>query len=700
MRSGTRLGVLVGLPVLLVAVGAVLAALLWLQRQGDSPIEQAINDARRPGAARLAEGSTGASTAPAAQAASQAATGGRQAVAVRRGPIVEQVTLTGRVAASDEVLLGFGIAGRVETVAVKPGDTVQEGQLLMEADAAAVQRELAAARSRVEVGVLRSEQAQQQAQARKKDQDRRAAADASRKEQAIREAESALRRAQNDYERVKAGAPAAERRSAEAAVQSAQLSYDAALAEYNKAFSGPGDIEMRLAEQSINAARIQQAKAEAELQKLANGADPNDLRAAEREMMDAQNSYARAVAAVEKVSQPDPVAVSAAEREVQRAELNLRAAQAQKTSDKSSRFQKEIDIRNAQADLQGARDRLNQARRGAPPADVENARRDMLSARSAVEAAKERLEKVRQGPDPLVIEQAKVSLESARLAVEQAEQKAATMSSGPPEDMVARLAVSVQQAQTSLQSARATLAEVNAKPSKDDLRDAEDKLAAAQSNLERTQADAEAPAEETTDTTDFDLQVLERGLAQDRAQVETLERQLAQSRLRAPFAGTVSSVKVRSGDPFEAERAVLTLARPGDPVLRADVTERDASRLAAGQRAVVRLEGAEGGEFDASVDSILEGETGVGRTAQLAAVWPEPAPAIGTPVQVVVTLREKNDVLLIPQKAIRSAGARRFVEVVDGPNRTMTDVEIGIVSNGQAEVVSGLRQDQLVLVNP
>ena len=324
----------------------------------------------------------------------------------------------------------------------------------------------------------------------------------------------------------------------------------------------------------------------------------------------------------------------------------------------------------------------------------------MLSARSQVEGARNRLEVVRRGPDPLVIEQAKATLESARLSVAQAEQRATTLAGGPPEDMVARLAVSVQQAQSSLQSARATLTDVNAKPSRDELRDAEERLAAAQQNLERVQADAAAEPEAETDTTAFDLQVLERGLAQDRAQVESLERQVAQARLRAPFAGTVSSVKVRSGDPFEAERAVLTLAKPGAPVLRADVTERDASRLTTGQRAVVRLDGADGGEFDASVETILEGESGVGQTVQLGAIWPEPSPAIGTPVQVIVTLREKDNVLLVPQKAIRSAGARRFVEVVDGQNRTMADVEIGIVSNGLAEVVSGLRQDQLVLVNP
>ena len=79
---------------------------------------------------------------------------------------------------------------------------------------------------------------------------------------------------------------------------------------------------------------------------------------------------------------------------------------------------------------------------------------------------------------------------------------------------------------------------------------------------------------------------------------------------------------MRAGDSIEAERAVLTLAKPGDPVLRADVTERDAQRLAQGQRAVARLLGAEGGEFDAAIDLLMDGDSGVGRTVQLSALWP------------------------------------------------------------------------------
>jgi RND family efflux transporter MFP subunit len=702
MRRGTRLGVLVGLPVLLVAIGAVLAALVWLQQRNEGSIQQALSDARQqPGAARAAEGSTGATSAAASQSsAAQAATGGRQAVPVRRGPITDQLTLDGRIAASDEVLLGFGITGKVASVAVKPGDAVQEGQLLIEADAEQLNRDLVAARNRVEVGVLRQEQAQQQAQARQRDTERRGASDQARKDQTVREAESALKRAQADYERVKAGATDAERRTAQTAVDSAQVSYDSAVAAYNQAYAGPTDLDARAADQSVQTAQLQLQKAQADLQKLGSGPDPADVRAAERDLFSAQNTYAQSVAAVEKVSQPDPVAVSTAQREVQRAQNALRAAQNMKSNDGSSKTQKQIAVQNAAVDLQSAQDRLNQLQQGPPPMDVETARRNMLAARSTIDAARDKLELVKRGPDQLTLQQAQQAVDSAQLGVDQAAAKQAQLGAGPTQDQVNRLAVGIRQAQAALDTAKQQLADVNAKPAKQDLQDAQDRLTAAQGNLQRAQDDAQADPSPDTDTSAYDIQVLEKGLAQDRSQVESLERQVAQTRLRAPFAGTVSSVRVRAGDTIEAERAVLTLAKPGDPVLRADVTDRDAQRLAQGQRAAVRLGGPDGGEFDASIDLLMDGENGVGKTVQLSALWPDPTPAIGTPVQIVVTLNEKPDVLLVPQKAIRTAGARRFVEVIDGQNRTMTDVEVGIISNGQAEIVSGLKQDQLVLVNP
>ena len=688
MRNGTRLAMLVGVPVLLIAVGAVLAALVWMQQRSDLAVEQAGSDTRR----------TAAGTAAVTAQAPAPAVAGRQAVPVRRGSIAEQLSLNGRVAASDEVSLGFAQPGRIETVAVKPGDLVEAGQLLVESDASLIERDLVAARGRLELGSLRFEQAQQSTQARQRDAERRKSTDATRREEGVRGAESALRRAQADYDRVKAGASPAERRAAETAVSNATAALERAEAEYYRAFT-PNEIEIRQADQTAATARLNLQKAEADLAK-AGQPDPEVIRAAERELQTAQTAYARAVADISRLTQPDPSQLAEAERELYRAEVNLRAAQSQRTTDRASRAARESSVINAQLALEAARERLDKVRAGAPEFEVQSAQRGLIAARQAVDQARERLDRSRAAPPQLSVDQAQNAVETARLAVEAADYRAAVLRAGPPEDTVARLASSVQQAQASLLSARQQLNDLNARPARAELQDAEERLALAQQAVERARADAEQEVAQEVDTSAYDLQVIERSIAQDRAQVEKLEQQLATARLRAPFAGTVSGIKVRAGDPFEAERPIIILARPGDPVLRADIAERDANRLSIGQRAVARFEEGFAGEIDATVDAVMEGDGGFGRVAQFQAVWPSPVPPLGMPVQIAITLREKDNVLLVPQRAIRSAGTRRFVEVQDGPNRTMTDVEVGIVANGQAEIVNGLRQDQLVLVGP
>jgi multidrug efflux pump subunit AcrA (membrane-fusion protein) len=82
---------------------------------------------------------------------------GRQTVAVRRGRIAERLSLNGRVAAMEEVPITFPGLGRVESVAVKPGDTVEQGQVLLFAETTEIERELSAARARLELGSLRLE---------------------------------------------------------------------------------------------------------------------------------------------------------------------------------------------------------------------------------------------------------------------------------------------------------------------------------------------------------------------------------------------------------------------------------------------------------------------------------------------------------------------------------------------------------------
>ena len=192
--------------------------------------------------------------------------------------------------------------------------------------------------------------------------------------------------------------------------------------------------------------------------------------------------------------------------------------------------------------------------------------------------------------------------------------------------------------------------------------------------------------------------LLQRNLEQDRDQVAALEEAIVSSRLVAPFSGVVSGVQVRSGDPLDRGLTVLTLARPGDPIVTADINSPDTARIAVGQQATVLAEGSSGTEYAGTIIGLADAPGGVGRTAQLQVTWTTTPPAFGHTVQALVTLQEKADVLLVPQRAVRSSGQRRYVEYMDGGSRRTIDVAVGIVGPTDVEILSGLREGQLILL--
>jgi macrolide-specific efflux system membrane fusion protein len=228
------------------------------------------------------------------------------------------------------------------------------------------------------------------------------------------------------------------------------------------------------------------------------------------------------------------------------------------------------------------------------------------------------------------------------------------------------------------------------------VREAEDKVAQAQAALARARAEGSASPE--IDPRARDALLAQKEVEQARAEVASLEKDLAATRLLAPFEGTVVSMQVRPGDPLEAGRPVMTLARPGDPVIRVDLSERDAGRLAVGQKATVKLDG--GGDEAPLSGSLVElvEDTTAGRAGLLEVSWPTTPPVLGTTARVAVTLQEKENVLIVPEQALRSAGSRRFVEYLQGGSRRTANVEVGIVADGDAEVLSGLQEGQPVLV--
>jgi multidrug resistance efflux pump len=504
---------------------------------------------------------------------------------------------------------------------------------------------------------------------------------------------------------------------------------------------GADPADLRRAEQDLTTARQALQRAETEQARVGRGADATALAAASREQAQAESRLQRAQAELARLTRgPDPAELQAAQRELDQAQRAADAAHSGRVAPASGGATDSISERASRAAaeasavtaLQAAQERLARLRQGAPAADVEAVRRDVQVAQMDVDAMRERIETLRRGPDSQTVAAASAAVDSARqavqqgeallrelhagpagdqtalaaskvetarVAVQQGEARLRELQAGPAGDQTALAASKVSTARLAVQQAEARLADVKSHPTRAELAEAQDRVAVAQAGLAQARAgDPVADPAQTNTPRLADRRLQEMSVEQERAQVQGLEDELGASRLRAPSTGIVTAVRVRVGDPLQPGTPVITLAPPSTPVVRADLSDEQAARLAVGQRATLTLAGSDDPPLEASVAEIVQNSDGGSRVALLQVDWPGDSAAFNATADVTVTVQVKSDVLIVPKGAVRSIGSRRTVEVVDGTSRRSVPVEVGITTENEVEIVSGLREGQWVLV--
>jgi hypothetical protein len=130
------------------------------------------------------------------------------------------------------------------------------------------------------------------------------------------------------------------------------------------------------------------------------------------------------------------------------------------------------------------------------------------------------------------------------------------------------------------------------------------------------------------------------------------------------------------------------------------VSEQDAAKLSIGQQASLVLDGAQN-VITGSLASLAASSGASGRVAQVRVDWGSTElPKVGRTAQVTLTLQHKDNVLLIPKKAVRTAGARQYVQFLSGTTRRVANIELGIATDTDVEVTSGLTEGQIIVVGP
>jgi macrolide-specific efflux system membrane fusion protein len=192
--------------------------------------------------------------------------------------------------------------------------------------------------------------------------------------------------------------------------------------------------------------------------------------------------------------------------------------------------------------------------------------------------------------------------------------------------------------------------------------------------------------------------------------VRSLEEQLAHSVLKAPFDGVVTSTSGREGDEVKAFAPIVVIANPSEVWITVDFNAQDQGKIAVGQPAVVTLDAFKGQRFESKVLGLPS--VAAGLTTSTSSGQPQgpvnkstivefkpPGPVdLGALANVTITTQRKEDVVIVPNQAVRKAGGRTYVQVDAGGGRKReVDVQIGIVTDQETEIVRGIKEGTRVV---
>jgi multidrug efflux pump subunit AcrA (membrane-fusion protein) len=186
--------------------------------------------------------------------------------------------------------------------------------------------------------------------------------------------------------------------------------------------------------------------------------------------------------------------------------------------------------------------------------------------------------------------------------------------------------------------------------------------------------------------------------------IERLERQVADARLTAPFAGQVISLNLRPGMYTEAFQPVMVLAEPSVLEVTVESPSDTLNELSVGMPVTVQLRNRPGAPLLAgSIRQLpLSGAAAAAsqqedRLTRIALEDETVTLEMGELATVTMILEEREDVLWLPPAAIRLFQGRSFVVVQDGDIQRRVDVRLGIQGDDRVEIMEGVASGQIAV---
>lgn len=189
------------------------------------------------------------------------------------------------------------------------------------------------------------------------------------------------------------------------------------------------------------------------------------------------------------------------------------------------------------------------------------------------------------------------------------------------------------------------------------------------------------------------------------ARVDSAQAVLDQVRITAPFAGTIMTIDLVPGDIVDPGMVALVVADLTELHVDIPIAEVDYNRLTVGQSAELVLDAIPNVVYHGEVQEINLNSTNtagsVSYPVKVVISDSDQKVLPGMTVAVQIEVSHLEDVLLVPNRAVRTVDGSRVVYVSVNGKLKQVEIKLGASNDTMSEVLSGdLKEGDLIVLNP
>lgn len=190
------------------------------------------------------------------------------------------------------------------------------------------------------------------------------------------------------------------------------------------------------------------------------------------------------------------------------------------------------------------------------------------------------------------------------------------------------------------------------------------------------------------------------------ARIDSIQAAIDSAKLKAPFAGTVTQVISKVGDQVAPGTVSFRIDDFSHRLVDVQIPEVDITRIKIGMPARITFDSISNQNYNGVINEVARvgissaGVVSFTVTIELSDADENVMPGMTAAVNIIVS--EIENVLIIPNRAVRIKDGERVVYVLKQGEvfPTAVPITIGAISDLQSEVVDGVSEGDVIVLNP